>query len=147
MPINLFNLFDSFWTDPWSSVLGPRSSVLGLRSSVLGPWSMILDLVILDPVILDPWSLILDPWSLILDPVIRWSGDPAILDLVFPGSQVRFPLGLRDEKTSFSISLLSSKLTIFLISIYPAIPAVLILLYHHCYLCQKTGMTVMVKQA
>ena len=38
------------------------------------PWSLILDPVILDPVILDPWSLILDPWS--SDPVIRWSGDP-----------------------------------------------------------------------
>ena len=48
MPINLFNLFDSFWTDPWSLILDP--------------WSLILD----------PWSLISDPWfsdSVILDPV------------------------------------------------------------------------------
>ena len=103
MPINLFNLFDSFWTDPWSSVLGPRSSVLGPRSSVLGPWSLILDpwslildLVILDPVILTPWSLILDPWSL-----IQWSSDPAILDLVFPGNQVRFLLGTQRRKNIF----------------------------------------------
>ena len=43
MPINLFNSFDSFWTEPWSLVW----------------WSLILDPVILDPVI--QWSS--DTWS------------------------------------------------------------------------------------
>ena len=94
MPINLFNLFDSFWTDPWSSVLGPRSLVLDPWSLILDPWSG-------DPWSGNPCSLILDPWSLILDPVIRWSGDPAILDLVFPGNQVRFLLGTQRRKNIF----------------------------------------------
>ena len=47
--INLFNLFNSFWTDPWSLILDPRSSIL------------------------DPRSSILDPRSSILNPMIRWS--------------------------------------------------------------------------
>ena len=37
--INLFNLFNSFWTDPWSLILDPRSSILDPQSN--------------DPVILD----------------------------------------------------------------------------------------------
>ena len=60
--------------------------ILDPRSSVLGPRSLVLD----------PWSLILDPWSL-----IQWSSDPAILDLVFPGNQVRFLLGTQRRKNIF----------------------------------------------
>ena len=78
--------------------------ILDPRSSVLGPWSLILDPWSGDPwsgnpcsLILDPWSS--DPWS--SDPVIRWSGDPAILDLVFPGNQVRFLLGTQRRKNIF----------------------------------------------
>ena len=39
MPINLFNLFNSFWTDPWSLILDSWSSILDPKSN--------------DPIILD----------------------------------------------------------------------------------------------
>ena len=73
MPINLFNSFDLFWTDPWSLILDPWSG---------NPWSG------------NPWSG--NPWSL-----IQWSGDPVILDPVFPGNQVRFLLGTQRRKNIF----------------------------------------------
>ena len=35
MPINLFNLFDLFWADPWFLILDPRSSIQWSSD----PWS------------------------------------------------------------------------------------------------------------
>ena len=61
--INLFNLFNSFWTDPWSLILDPRSSILDPRSSI--QWSG------------DPWSSF-SRKKLAVDYKIKWSAISAI---------------------------------------------------------------------